>query len=411
MFLRGVAPELAWKKNPLTCLLLGYALFLFRSFLFLKRLSSFIVSTLMCAFQDILGVREVNRCEYVSLHPPTKPHPSALGVYGDNIVGQSLLVAIRSSPEGFTPNSLHTYFLRDVSRDELISWKVTELTNGRTFCHRNIKAYQSGDLKYIASVSLTKKNTHQKMVTEYEQYMDKVQAREAKMREKMEKKRLEFATGSVRQESANGESMTSVRGGQADCGDNDKDEDEKAISKPFEFQTPYPDWLKSSHLDTFPIDQKTKLLLLFHKVPHEIIILESTKGEDQVPAANRRVSCFVRLGGGKVKITDPAFRFVGLAELLELMFLSRVASVLQILNVDMTALAHLESVSLDHTIYFHDTDFDCTNWLGLSFRAARFVNGRVLLEAEMYNSKGIHIATVIQERLVCFYGVEEHAKL
>lgn len=338
-------------------------------------------------YEDILGVKQVGPHEYISNHPLTKPHPLARGVYGGNIVGQSVLVAIRSAPAGFVPNSIHSFFLKAILGDAPVVWKVAELANGKSFCHRNVQAFQDGDLKYTVNISLTRKNSHKAIEKQYNEYIAMVQKREQERQERRKKGEL------------------------VEDDDDDDDDDEKVIPKPFHFQTPYPDWLKNADLDALPTDYKTKLRLMFHKVPVEFVDLERTKSEALVAAANRKISYFVRLGDDNVHLKDPAFQFVGLTVLLDLMFLSRLARVLRVPNVDMEALAHYVSVSLDHTVYIHDTDFDCTQWLGFSFRAVRFVNDRVLLEAEMYNARGDHVASVIQEGLVFFNGLEEDAKL
>ncbi|KAI5968859.1 hypothetical protein CANMA_002033 [Candida margitis] len=65
-------------------------------------------------------------------------------------------------------------------------------------------------------------------------------------------------------------------------------------------------------------------------------------------------------------------------------------------------------VSLDHTIYFHDDDFDATKWVGISLRPTRSEHGRTLMICDLYNDKGKQVATIIQERL---YLVKPTAKL
>ena len=57
-------------------------------------------------------------------------------------------------------------------------------------------------------------------------------------------------------------------------------------------------------------------------------------------------------------------------------------------------------------MYFHDTDFDVTNGWDSVSKMSIFPNNRALLEGEMYNEKGVHVATIIQEGLVHFNGIE-----
>lgn len=46
-----------------------------------------------------------------------------------------------------------------------------------------------------------------------------------------------------------------------------------------------------------------------------------------------------------------------------------------------------------------------------SFKTIRFSHDRVLFEGELYNDKGIHVASVVQEGLVKLSGAERDAKL
>lgn len=57
------------------------------------------------------------------------------------------------------------------------------------------------------------------------------------------------------------------------------------------------------------------------------------------------------------------------------------------------------NVSLDHSIYFHDNDFDATKWSTYLVEVTRWSHDRVMIVGKIYNDKGIHVASISQERL------------
>lgn len=318
-----------------------------------------------------LGIKQISEFKYQSNEKLSKPNPASRGVYGGNLAGQALLVAIRSSPPGFTPHSLHSFFVKATSSEKLVDWEVQEISKGKNFCNRLIRAIQDGEIKYIANVSLTKRNSHADTLKQYEAY----------------------------------EKMLAENGGE------DPDELVPA-QKPFGFQTPYPQWLKDYPPESLDVDTRGKNRQIYHKLPPQMNELNSTLGEDKIPASERRLSFYVKWGeNGEVEIKDPAFQYVGLGVLSDSFFLTRLARILRIPNINYKDTVHYFSVSLDHIMYFHNTDFDTTKWMAFAFKNVRFSNNRALLEGEMYNDKGEHVASIIQEGLVHFNGLEQGAKL
>lgn len=339
----------------------------------------------MSDFEEALGIKE-GRPEgdlhvFILNHKLTKPQKNSKGVYGGNLAGQALLAAIKTAPEGFTPHSLHSHFVKSVSDQQKVKWTVEEVSNGKTFCNRSVKAWQDKLIRYIANISLTRTNSFKQAEREYYDY-----------EERQEKLKKEAA--------AKGEEY-----------DPESEDAEPMKLKPFSFQTPLPRWLLEERKEDMPVDKRSANRYIYHKIPHQFVSLEDTKYEDRVPVTERKMSFFVRLGDGSLKIKDPAFQFVGLGVLLDSLFLTRLARVLRISTVNLSKTGHYFSVSLDHVIYFHDSEFDCTQWVAFGFKAVRLTNNRVLLEAEMYNEAGQHVATIIQEGLVHFNGLEKLAHL
>lgn len=90
-----------------------------------------------------MGVRRVGPNLYESNHPLLRAHYNTKEVQKGTMVGQSVLVAINSTPERFCPSAIHSTFLKPVLGDIPITWKVEDLANGSTFYHRTIKGSQN----------------------------------------------------------------------------------------------------------------------------------------------------------------------------------------------------------------------------------------------------------------------------
>ncbi|EGW33360.1 uncharacterized protein SPAPADRAFT_60698 [Spathaspora passalidarum NRRL Y-27907] len=313
--------------------------------------------------QQVYGVTEIGPNRYRGIYPLQKPIGAARGAYGGNVAAQAVVVAIKSSPQGFRPHALHSFFIKAVNDEDVVEWEVEHVSNGRNFVNRSIKALQNGQIVYTATVSLTKNNSHKDAWKKYEQ---------------------------TRKES----------------------------DRPFEWGTPQHDWFQKHKLENIPEGAANSRLLFCHKIFPELVSLDLTKSEEQVPVAERKLSYYIKWGienkdGYNQPLTniDPDYQYVGLTSLSDSIFLTRLLRLLRIEDADHTNLIHYFSVSLDHSIYFHDDDFDVTKWMGFSFRAAKCTHNRVLIEGEMFNDKGKHVATIVQEGLVQFNGREQGAKL
>ncbi|CAI5756474.1 unnamed protein product [Candida verbasci] len=334
------------------------------------------------------GVDKVSDNKYVSKKPMYLPTASSKGAYGGNLCGQALLVAMKSAGSEFKPHSIHSYFVRPTLPNLSITWEVEEISNGKTFCNRNIKAIQNNVIVFIASISLTRKNSYKESMDKYNEYYSKIQQ----------------------------------KGKDDDSTEEDEDDDSStAPVKPFVFQTPQHEWLTRSkeELENLPIRDIESSMLVYIKFVPEFIELNKTKSEDSLTVPDRKLSFLVKWGieneqGFNQPLTNltPEYQFVGLAFLSDSLFLNSLTRILRIEDFQVNNhTASFDSVSLDHIVYFHDDDFDVRQWMGYSFKAIRFAHNRVVVEGEIFNEKGTHIATIIQEALVELNGTEKGAKL
>lgn len=335
------------------------------------------------------GLDEIDANTFRSKKTLPKPNPGSTGVYGGALAGQAILAAMKTAP-GYIPNSLHSSFLRPTSDQLEVEWKVESISQGRNFCSRQVKATQNGKLTYLANISLTKKNSHRNANREYDEYKKKVAA-------------------SVEE---------TLSGDNNDDDDDEDDDDEPEVLRPFEFQTPYPKMLTDNPPESLQVDTRQNDILVYHKNPPEIYDLSLTPQEEQLQISERKVSWYAQWGAKEgelnkpvLNVDSPEMQFLGLAYISDSFLLLILARVIRLKSVDLSFLVHYWSVSLDHTVYFHDDDFDSTKWMGFSMRAMRCINGRVLLEVEIYNEKGFHVATAVQEGLIKFDSLKEEMKL
>lgn len=326
----------------------------------------------MATLGEAFEVKETGPNTFIGKLPLGKPNPKSRGAYGGNIAGQAILVGLKAVPAGFSPNSFHSLFIRAVLDLTPLTWEVEENSNGKNFCSRTIRGVHDGQIKYVATISFTKNNSLKQAEIDHQKYMER---------------KRQTIEGNIK--------------------DEDEGENDDLIQKPFYFLTPYPDWLKESNKHNLVHGREDSSLFLHHLFPRQLITLKGTEYEEEVSVTERKMSYFARIGDGSMKLEDPSLQFVAAAVISDAVFLTRLARVFRVPKADLKYSIPYFSVSLDHHMYFHDTDFDCTQWIGFSFRVVRFLNNRVLLEAEMYNSEGQHFATIFQEGLVHLNGMLE----
>lgn len=287
--------------------------------------------------------------------------------YSGYLIGQALIVAIKASPEGFAPHSLNSLFTTSLDPTKVITWEIDEINNGNSFVNRSIRALQNGKIVYLANVSLTKRNSLKKANEKYQEYL------QIKKESKVE-----------------------------------LDDDEiEPVKRPFGFQTPSPKWLKQytpedSNLVTTRLDDIIEL-----RQPPQFHDLKVSRSERNLPITNRKLSLFAKWN---LHPSDKALNYFGLATISDSVMLS---SLRRILRIDDTKTGYTNRSirRIDNVIYFHDEDFDPSNWVSFSFNLVRFANNRALLEGEIFNDQGVHVCSVFQEGLVSLDDVELRAKL
>ncbi len=83
-------------------------------------------------------------------------HQSWQRVYGGQVLGQAIIAAARTAPEGSVVHSLHGYFLLAGDPNHPIVYEVETLRDGRSFSTRRVKVLQHDRAIFIMSASFQK---------------------------------------------------------------------------------------------------------------------------------------------------------------------------------------------------------------------------------------------------------------
>ncbi|KAI9591559.1 thioesterase-like superfamily-domain-containing protein [Syncephalis fuscata] len=79
--------------------------------------------------------------------------PNARGVFGGQVVAQSLVAATKTVPAEFNVHSLHSYFLLPGNHTLPIIYHVQRVRDGKSFATRTVKASQNGRCIFTCTVS------------------------------------------------------------------------------------------------------------------------------------------------------------------------------------------------------------------------------------------------------------------
>jgi len=107
------------------------------------------------AVDALLHILDLERLE-VNLFRGQSPQDGWQRVYGGQVVGQALVAATRTAPEGTAVHSLHAYFLRPGDPKVPIIYAVDRPRDGRSFATRRVVATQHGEAIYTMSASFHK---------------------------------------------------------------------------------------------------------------------------------------------------------------------------------------------------------------------------------------------------------------
>ena len=288
-----------------------------------------------------------NKMIYEGNYPVEPYKEGARGTYGGDFIAQGLNVAWESvGRPNFQPHSIHSYFVKAGSKDSLLRWEVIKVSDSRSFSNRIALAYQShtNQLCFTLQCSFTKDN-----------HLDKRDADHQKL----------IASGA----------------------------DIKTV--PFQFKrNPNPKFFKyKDEIEDLLYFEHTNGNIA-HAIPREIF--SKTKNFDMNRIGDEELGFYVKflddynLGKDYVRQS-----FLGLAFSSDSLWL---ATLVKALGLPVTLKdADFFRVSLDHTLYFHDLNFDSSTWLYVDYRFLSMGNNRILAVINFYTLDGKAICTAVQE--------------
>lgn len=292
--------------------------------------------------------------EFEGKYPLEFFREGARGVYGGEFAAQSLLAAYDSVDDpDFSPHSFHSYFLKAGSNKLNMRYEVTVTSQGRNYCSRLVKTYQlhTNQLCYIMIASFVRKNL--------------IDGRKKEFADLDTEKRFEPRT-----------------------------------KVPLEFtSSPHP-WFDKyvDRVDELPSFEHTNGNLLT-VLPPEMIRGGPSEEELKLEIPYRHYGGFFKVNNKLNLAKNPdKQRHIDLTFGSDSYFLMTLVRALGIPMMSKGALDFFR-VSLDHTVYFHDNDFDPTDYMFMDYNFERLSNDRVLCSVKIYSRQRKHVATVTQEAL------------
>ena len=303
----------------------------------------------ICLFEEKYIFFKESEDKFRAKYPLQLATPTARGAFGGDVAAAALAVAYESVDKGFTAHAFHLFFLKACPSNIPLIWQVEKDGDGRSFCNRSVKGLKNdnGREQVVAHALVS-----------FTRYNDEILAKK----------------------------------------DYSKKETE-AVPYSF-FQSPtyfYKKYCKNiDDLISFNLfDGRLELAIpkdLFKQLPKEILKEEISR---------RRLGCFMKLND-RLDLASNRDRTKNslLLFLSDVLFLS-FSMVAMGVPFDVRRLTYFV-VSLDHTVYIHDVNFDPTEWIYVEFSFPRRGNDRILCQCNHYNSNGVLVATVQQEALQRF---------
>ena len=107
------------------------------------------------AVDDLVAILDLERLEQ-NLFRGRGPSAGWQRVYGGQVLGQSLVAAVRTVPEERIAHSAHAFFLLPGDPAEPIIYDVERIRDGGSFTTRRVKGIQHGRAMFTMSVSFHK---------------------------------------------------------------------------------------------------------------------------------------------------------------------------------------------------------------------------------------------------------------
>lgn len=306
----------------------------------------------VCKMEEKFSLIKRSETEFLGKYPLEPFRADARGTYGGEFVAQALRAAWELiSDSEFEIHLLHLYFLKAGLMESVMRYEVVETSEGRNMCLRLVKCYQNSQLCFTMLASFCRNNN-------------------------IRRRKQEFAALSA-EEQANPRTRV-----------------------PFEFlRKPHYTFYKyKDRLDDMNALEHTNGNLTHVLLPETF---RGPKKQREAAPAERQFGLFFKVNDNVEKAHNKLItKMVDFAYVSDSFYLGTVLrAVFPTLEYKKTDFFR---VSLDHTIYYHDTDFDPTQWMFLDYTFQRLSNDRVLVTSQYFTLDERLVATVLQEALCLF---------
>ncbi|CCK72983.1 palmitoyl-CoA hydrolase KNAG_0M01300 [Huiozyma naganishii CBS 8797] len=323
--------------------------------------------------EKLLELVRVAPQRFVSRAPAVAPIGSR-ATFGGTLVAQSLLAALNTVPQRFVPTSLHCYFIEGGDPAQQVQYAVETLRRGGQFIHAQVRAYQES----VKQQQQQQQKRQRLIFTSTVLFSSKMEHPHARV----EAARLdERGTRGVPQEPvvdaavlydeevvAHGEDFPALRG-------RFPHQRTYFTSQPMEYRFPRGFFRSQSPHESLEYEVRLRRESL-HITARET---ENPNDELITPRNDPRYhyAAFAYLSDAYLLLTVPYFHGGPLY-------------------------SHTFSVSLDHSIYFHQQP-RVDRWLLLQMRNPRSHSDRHLLQCDHFEAEsGTIVASVSQEGLVVY---------
>lgn len=303
----------------------------------------------ICLFEEKYIFFKEGEDKFRAKYPLQLATPTARGAYGGDVAAAALAAAYDNVEDGFTVHAFHLFFLKASPSDILLVWHVEKNGDGRSFCNRSVKGLKNdkGREQIVAHALIS-----------FTRYNDEIMAKKNYAKKETEAVPYSFF-----------------------------------LSPTYYYQKYHNSIDDLININFF--DGRLELAIpkdLFKQLPKDILKEEISR---------RRLGCFIKVND-RLDLAEKHDRtknslFLFLSDALFLSF----SMVAMGVPFDVSKLNYFV-VSLDHSVYIHDVNFDPTQWMYLEFSFPRRGNDRVLCQCSYYNSDGVLVATVQQEALQRF---------
>ncbi|SMN20778.1 similar to Saccharomyces cerevisiae YJR019C TES1 Peroxisomal acyl-CoA thioesterase likely to be involved in fatty acid oxidation rather than fatty acid synthesis [Maudiozyma saulgeensis] len=101
--------------------------------------------------EKLLDLSRLTPTKFITRNLPVAPVGSK-STFGGTLVAQSLLASMNTVPRNFIPSSLHCYFISGGHPEQMITYDVESLREGRNFIHKEVRAYQDQKLIFQSMI-------------------------------------------------------------------------------------------------------------------------------------------------------------------------------------------------------------------------------------------------------------------